>query len=145
MSDQAANLRDIQPISGPFEIKTAEPPTPDHGGTLDRGIVGRLPDGRRVVIGEVWAACPAEDVDPASGLVRGAERNLSRISIDTDAMAQRIVDGLNRLEAVEFYNGDGVCYGCGGFKDEHEHACVVEAIEAGLRVLDELPAAGAKP
>ena len=68
-----------------FEIKKAEPPNPDTGGTLDRGIVARLEDGRRVVIGEIWAACPTE--------------NHGRISIDTDAAAQRVVDALNAAEA----------------------------------------------
>jgi hypothetical protein len=43
-------------VVGPFEVMEAAYTGGAAGGTLDRGIVARTKDGRRVVIGEVWAA-----------------------------------------------------------------------------------------
>lgn len=73
--------RDVHDVTGPFEIRKATPPSPDFGGTLDRAIVARLEDGRRVCIGELWAAGPAEG---------GA-----RISLDAQKTAEKIVELLN--------------------------------------------------
>lgn len=87
MSDQFAALRDIQAVTGPYETRPANPLSPDHGGTLDRAIVGRLADGRRVIIGEIWAAAPAEDG--------------GRVSIDTGVVSRAIVEALNRREDEE--------------------------------------------
>lgn len=72
-------------VVGPYSTLAALPS--DNGGTLDRGIVATTKDGRRVVIGEVWAAA----VGP------GGEK----IRIDADAIARRIVETLNGAETRE--------------------------------------------
>ena len=59
----------------------------DGGGKLDREIVARTRDGRWVVIGEIWAACPGE----GGGKIR----------IDADAVAKRIVATLNDAETPQ--------------------------------------------
>ncbi len=74
---------EVEPrVLAPYSIQpAARDGTGDDGGTLDRAIVARTEDGRRVVIGEIWAAC----------LGKGG----AKIRIDADAEAQFIVDTLN--------------------------------------------------
>lgn len=73
-------------VVGPFEV--AKPGNTVAGGTLDRGIVARTEDGRMVVIGEIWAACPGG--------------GLSKIRIDAKAVAHQLVERLNaNVELVE--------------------------------------------
>ena len=43
-----------------FELIPSRHTTPDTGGLLDYGILARLPDGRRVVIGELFARAPGD-------------------------------------------------------------------------------------
>ena len=86
MSAPIADLRvalgyEVEPsVSGPYEL--AEALT---DGTLDRGIVARRADGTRVVIGEIWAACPTE----GGGKTR----------IDAQQVATEIIALLNVAEA----------------------------------------------
>jgi len=68
-------------VTGPYEVMGAKRTSADEGGTLDRGIVAHTRDGRRVVIGEVWAA--------------GVGKDGAKIRIDADAVAHRIVAVLN--------------------------------------------------
>ena len=70
-----------QDVTGPYEVMASHPASPDTGGTLDRGIVAHTRDGRRVVIGEVWAACVGKD--------------WAKVRIDADAVARRIIATLN--------------------------------------------------
>lgn len=79
-------LEVVPSVSGPYELMGAKPTTPDAGGTLDVGILARTPDGRRVVIGEIWAACPGKD-----GV---------KIRIAAREIAQRMIDTLNGAEAT---------------------------------------------
>ncbi len=68
---------EVEPsVSGPFELANA---TTD--GTLDRGIVARRADGTRIIIGEIWAACPTD----------GGEKT----RIDANAVATEIIERLN--------------------------------------------------
>ena len=72
-------------VQGPFEVRAASPGSPSEGGTLDCGIVARTADGRSVVIGEIWAACPG----PGG----------SKVRIDARAVAERIVRALTERES----------------------------------------------
>ena len=74
--------RDVHDVQAPFRLLNAKPRTPDEGGTLDRGIVATLEDGRQVVIGELWAAGPTID---------GA-----RVSLDAEKIGRTITELLNR-------------------------------------------------
>ena len=69
----------------PFELVAAKRDgSGNDGGTLDIGIIARLPNGEKVVIGEIWAACPGS----------GEEK----VRIDARRVAQAIVDTLNGAE-----------------------------------------------
>ncbi len=74
---------EVEPrVTGPYLACAAKRDgTGDDGGTLDQAITAYTDDGRRVVIGEIWAA----------GLGAGG----SKIRIDAAAVAQEIVDTLN--------------------------------------------------
>ncbi len=75
---------EVEPrVTGPFSVQPAKRDgTGDDGGTLDHAIVAYTDDGRRLVIGEIWAA----------GLGAGG----SKIRIDVAAIAQDIANTLNR-------------------------------------------------
>lgn len=46
-------------VTGPYHTRSASRTgTGDDGGTLDCAIIAQLPDGTRIIIGEIWAACP---------------------------------------------------------------------------------------
>jgi hypothetical protein len=46
-------------VKGPFSVRQAtRDGTGDDGGTLDVALVAHTEDGTRVIIGEIWAACP---------------------------------------------------------------------------------------
>ncbi len=45
-------------VTGPYEVRAA---TSSDGGSLDVAIVARrVVGGERIVIGEIWAACPSD-------------------------------------------------------------------------------------
>ena len=72
---------EVEPsVSGPYELADALT-----DGTLDRGIIARRADGTRIVIGEIWAACPTE----GGGKTR----------IDANAVATEVVARLNEANA----------------------------------------------
>lgn len=72
-------------VTGPYEVIPAQPDTDlIVGGTLDVGITALRADGTRIVIGEIWAACPNYT----------AEQGKTRI--DAAVVASRIVSELNR-------------------------------------------------
>ena len=72
-------------VVGPFEVVEAADTGGLAGGTLDRGIVAYTEDGRRVVIGEIWAA--------------GVGKGGSKIRLDASAIARRLVDAANDCAA----------------------------------------------
>jgi hypothetical protein len=76
-------VKDLYP---PYETVPAKRTSPDLGGTLDTGIIACLPDGRQVVIGEIWA------------MARGPGDNNTRI--DARAVAKAIVGTLNEASAL---------------------------------------------
>lgn len=78
---------EVEPdVEGPYELAAACDTGGDAGGTLDVGIMARrVSDGERIVIGEIWAACPNRDQE-------------GKTRIDAAAVASRIVDVLNTLE-----------------------------------------------
>lgn len=89
-------MRDIRPalgvqperVTGPFRVTRAKRKGDgSDGGTLDIGIVGRLPDGREVVCGELWAM--------------GPDDHSERRSLDVDDLARRLTDALNRASQAE--------------------------------------------
>ena len=43
---------------------------------------------------------------------------------------------IERVKALDWYNAEGVCSGCGGWKDDHEDNCVVPELEAALKEPD---------
>ncbi len=69
-------------VRGPYSVQPASRDgTGDDGGSLDVAITAHTRDGTRVVIGELWAACPNEH----GGKTR----------IDAHAVASRLVGKLN--------------------------------------------------
>jgi hypothetical protein len=66
-------------VSGPYSIKPASFTETE---CRDYGIVGQLPDGMKVVIGEIW--------------VGGVGADGSKVILEADKLAQRVVDALNR-------------------------------------------------
>ena len=69
-------------VRGPYGVQPAHRDgTGDDGGTLDVGLTAHTRDGTRVVIGEIWAACPDE--------------NGGKTRIDAGAVAKRLVAELN--------------------------------------------------
>ena len=75
---------EVEPrVTGPYSVQPAKRDgSGDDGGTLDQAIIAHTEDGRSVIIGEVWAA--------------GHGEGGSKIRIDAAAVAQAIVDVLNR-------------------------------------------------
>lgn len=72
---------EVEPeVAGPYEVRKVEKPS-TNGGTLDVGIIAYTACGKRIVIGEIWAACPDDEG--------------SKTRIDAIAVATRIVDALN--------------------------------------------------
>lgn len=74
------DVREVVVVGAPFTVVNSQPLSPDDGGTLDRGIVGTLPDGRTVIIGEMWAMGITTE---------------GRVSIDSPALAAVIAALLN--------------------------------------------------
>ena len=74
---------EVEPdVTGPYSVQPAERKGDgSDGGSLDVGIVARRSDGKRIIIGEIWAACPDED----GGKTR----------IDAITVARRLVAELN--------------------------------------------------
>lgn len=73
---------DVEPeVFPPFEVMPASDTGGQLGGTLDHAIIARTKDGRRIVIGEIWAACPG-----AGG---------TKVRIDAREVARRIAETLN--------------------------------------------------
>lgn len=73
-------------VVGPYSLVPSRHLSSSTGGLLDYGIAAFTKDGRRVVIGELFAAAIG-----AGG---------SKIRIDTKAVGQIIVDTLNNPAAV---------------------------------------------
>ncbi len=72
-------------VRGPYGVQPADRDgSGNDGGSLDVAITARTASGKRVVIGEIWAACPDED----GGKTR----------IDATAVATRLVAELNQEE-----------------------------------------------
>jgi len=70
-------------VKGPYHIQPAHRDgSGNDGGILDIGITAHTSDGKRVVIGEIWAACPDE--------------NGGKTRIDALAVATSIVETLNQ-------------------------------------------------
>ena len=69
-------------VVGPFTVQPARRVGDgSDGGSLDQGIIAQLPDGTRVVIGEIWAACP--------------NQHGTKTRIDAAAVAEAICRTLN--------------------------------------------------
>lgn len=71
-------------VRPPFSVRGASPASPDDGGTLDCGLLGHVADGRPVVFGEIWAACPSGTHE--------------KVRLDARAVAERIVSLLNATD-----------------------------------------------
>ena len=71
-------------VRAPFSVRGASPASPDDGGTLDCGLLGHVADGRPVVFGEIWAACPSGTHE--------------KVRLDARAVAERIVSLLNAYD-----------------------------------------------
>lgn len=86
-------------VTGPYEVMAAQRVGDgSDGGVLDRGLIARTEDGRRVVIGEIWAA--------------GVGSGGSKVRLDAPAVASDVVRHLNAfpemydvLDSIE--NDDG--------------------------------------
>ena len=80
---------EVEPnVTGPYNVQPARRDgSGDDGGSLDVGITARTTGGKRVVIGEIWAACPDED-----GV---------KTRIDANAVARTVVTRLNAAEGAD--------------------------------------------
>lgn len=88
-------------VWGPYETRQPNRSSPDQGGLLDVGIMARTLGGQEVVIGEIWAAALGKDG--------------KKIRIDARAIAQRIADTLNHMQAPLF------CPSCGLTSPSEKH------------------------
>ena len=86
---------EVEPdVKGPYSTQPAKRDgTGNDGGILDVGIIAYLANGKRVVIGEIWAACPDED----GGKTR----------INASTVAERIVSELNQRRSTAVPQADG--------------------------------------
>lgn len=82
-------------IVGPFGVMPAKRDgSGGDGGTLDVGITAYTPDGTRVCIGEIWAACPSS--------APGGKTRLNAV-----AVAEQIVRALNAARPVPHDSPEG--------------------------------------
>lgn len=77
---------DLKKVGPPFRLEGAKPASPALGGTLDLGIVGTLPNGEEVLVGELWA----------KGLI--LRTGAPAVSLDVQTLAKEMIAKLNGEE-----------------------------------------------
>jgi phosphopantetheine adenylyltransferase len=87
MSDIRKSLgMDVHHVQGPFRVMKPKQAGGVLGGYLDRGIVGRMEDGREVVVGEIWAVGLTEN---------------ENVRIDSSDLVKRMVDAINKVDDMQ--------------------------------------------